>query len=101
MSHKLTPKQLKALSMLASGMSTVQIAREIKLRRETISRWRQIPEFTHEYDRLMDEVGFALKSKVTRVMDAAIKKITYEVESSYGDPKRIRALLHVIKTLEK
>ena len=49
----------------------------------------------------MDEVRFALKSKVTGVMDAAIKRITYEVESSYGEPKRIRALLHVIKTLEK
>lgn len=101
MSRRLTSKQLKVLDMLASGISTIQISRELKLRRETMTRWRKIPEFVYEYEKLMDEVRHNLKNKMTEVMNAAITRMTYEASDYSSDPKRIEALLKVIKTLEK
>jgi hypothetical protein len=101
MSHRLTPKQLKALSMLAGGISTIDIAIELKLRRETMARWRKIPEFMYEYEKLMDEVRYGFRNKITEAINTSIERIAFEAGGSYGDPKRIEALLNVIKTLEK
>lgn len=101
MTYRLTSKQLKVLSMLASGKSTIQIAFELKLRRETMARWWKIPEFMYEYEKLMDEVRHSFKNKITEAMNAAITRITYETGDFSSDPKRIEALLKMIKTLEK
>jgi hypothetical protein len=101
MSHKLTPKQLKVLAKLASGISTIQIAKDLKLRRETITRWRQIPEFMQEYDRLMGEVRLGLKNKITEVMNATLERISHEVGGGFSDPQRIDAFLNILKTMEK
>jgi hypothetical protein len=45
MSHKLTAKQIKAIYLLAAVHPIILIARELKMRREMLSRWRKIPEF--------------------------------------------------------
>jgi hypothetical protein len=87
--------------MLASGKSAIQIAYELKMRRETMARWQKIPEFMYEYEKLMDEIRHSFKYKMTEVMNATITRMTYEASDSHGDPKRIEALLKIIKTLEK
>jgi len=45
MSTKLNEKQLIAVHLLASGVKASVIAKEISIREETLSRWRQIDEF--------------------------------------------------------
>ena len=45
MSTKLNEKQLIAVYLLASGVKASIIAKEISIREETLSRWRQIDEF--------------------------------------------------------
>ena len=45
MSTKLNEKQLIAVHLLASGVRASIIAKEIGIREETLSRWRQIDEF--------------------------------------------------------
>ena len=45
MSIKLNEKQLIAVHLLASGVKASVIAKEISIREETLSRWRQIDEF--------------------------------------------------------
>jgi len=45
MSIKLNEKQLIAVHLLASGVKASIIAKEISIREETLSRWRQIDEF--------------------------------------------------------
>ena len=44
MSIKLNEKQLIAVHLLASGVRASIIAKEIGIREETLSRWRQIDE---------------------------------------------------------
>ena len=45
MSTKLNEKQLIAVHLLASGVKASVISKEISIREETLSRWRQINEF--------------------------------------------------------
>ena len=45
MSTKLNEKQIIAVHLLASGVRASIIAKEIGIREETLSRWRQIDEF--------------------------------------------------------
>ena len=45
MSKKLNENQLIAVHLLASGFKASIIAKELDLREETLSRWRQIDEF--------------------------------------------------------
>ena len=45
MSIKLNEKQLIAVHLLASGVKASVIARQLSIREETLSRWRQIDEF--------------------------------------------------------
>ena len=50
MSTKLNEKQLIAVHLLASGVKASVIAKEISIREETLSRWRQIDEFKAELE---------------------------------------------------
>ena len=45
MSKKLNENQLIAVHLLASGVKASIIAKELGIREETLSRWRQIDEF--------------------------------------------------------
>ena len=45
MSTKLNEKQLIAVHLLATSVKASVIAKEISIREETLSRWRQIDEF--------------------------------------------------------
>ncbi len=86
--------------MLASGISPLQIANSLKMRRETFARWQKIPEFMYEYEKLMDEVRLGLRNKVTMAINASLERITYEVGDSSGNPKRLEAFLKIIEALE-
>lgn len=45
MSTKLNENQLIAVHLIASGVKASVIAHQLKIREETLSRWRQIDEF--------------------------------------------------------
>ena len=45
MSIKLNENQLIAIHLLASGYKSCEVAKQLNIRQETLSRWRQIDEF--------------------------------------------------------
>ena len=50
MSKKLNENQLIAIHLLASGVKASVVAKELGIREETLSRWRQIDEFQKSLD---------------------------------------------------
>ena len=50
MSTKLNENQLIAIHLLASGVKASVVAKELGIREETLSRWRQIDEFQKSLD---------------------------------------------------
>ena len=58
MSTKLNENQLIAIHLLASGVKASVVAKELGIREETLSRWRQIDEFK---DSLEDAIEAVLR----------------------------------------
>ena len=58
MSIKLNEKQLIAVHLLASGVKSSVVAKQLSIREETLSRWRQIDEFKEALD---DAIEFVLR----------------------------------------
>ncbi len=101
MSHKLTAKQIKSIRLLVLGYTTEEIAREMKMRRETLSRWRKIPEFIQEYQEVLVEAKARLQTSIEDIFNESLIAMRRELKSYNSDPKRIEVILNVIKTLEK
>jgi hypothetical protein len=56
MSIKLNEKQLIAVHLLASGVKASVIAKQLGIREETLSRWRQIDEFKEALEEATETV---------------------------------------------
>ena len=56
MSTKLNEKQVIAVHLLASGVKASVIAKQLTIREETLSRWRQIDEFKEALDSATEAV---------------------------------------------
>ena len=99
MSHKLTSKQIKAIHFLAQGLSAIEVGKRLQLRRETLSRWKKIPEFNLEFERVMAEIRDDMHHRLTHLVDRSISTVSYGMASDYCDPRRLRAALNVLKLL--
>ena len=60
MSTKLNENQLLAIPLVAQGVSGKDIANKLNVAKETISRWKKIPEFQAEVREIIKE-GIALE----------------------------------------
>ena len=97
MSRKLKPKQLRAAQMLAAGATASYTARQLRMRAETLSRWKKIPEFNFEIEKLMLENRAVLRHKLAHLAEAAIEAVWSELHDySYGS-QRLKAALGVLK----
>ena len=56
MSTKLNESQKMACNLLATGMKTSEIVKQLKIRPETLSRWKQIEEFKSCLQRTQEKV---------------------------------------------
>ena len=56
MSTKLNKNQLIAVHLLASGVKASVIAKQLSIREETLSRWRQIDEFKEALEEATEAV---------------------------------------------
>ena len=69
-----------AIALLCSGLSATEVAKELKVRKETISRWKNTPDFNEElrcwrltfFDRLIKR-QFALFSEAQQQIEAAFQ----------------------------
>tara|TARA_B100001057_G_C22089315_1_gene658857 strand:- start:1 stop:381 length:381 start_codon:yes stop_codon:yes gene_type:complete len=80
MSSNLNERQQLAVVLLCSGLSATEVAKELKVRKETISRWKNDRDFNEElrswrlafFDRLIKR-QFALFSEAQHQIEAAFQ----------------------------
>ena len=80
MSSNLNERQQLAVVPLCSGLSATEVAKELKVRKETISRWKNDHDFNEElrswrlafFDRLIKR-QFALFSEAQHQIEAAFQ----------------------------
>jgi hypothetical protein len=99
MLQKITSKQMKAIYMLASGATVREVASQLKMHRETLSRWQRQPVFTHKLEQVMREAEEGMKTRLISLMDTSISALTKGITSTYSDPKHIQMALNVLKLL--
>ena len=56
MSTKLNENQLIAIHLIASGVKASIVAKELGIREETLSRWRQIDEFKDALEDAVEDI---------------------------------------------
>ncbi len=83
-SKKLNPNQLQAVTLLASGVSSSAIADQLKVTRETVSRWRAQPEFQDELDRLLFEARRDAQERLLALSGLAVETIEKLLRSPQG-----------------
>ncbi|MEQ1704493.1 MAG: phBC6A51 family helix-turn-helix protein [Rickettsiales bacterium] len=101
MQHKLTSKQIQAIHFLVHGDSVFLISQNLKIRRETLWKWKRFPEFKEEYERVLAETKAEMQTSLEEVFQESLRAMKRELKRYESDPKRIETLLNVIKTLEK
>ena len=80
MSSNLNQRQQLAVVLLCSGLSATEVAKELKVRKETISRWKNDHDFNEElrswrlafFDRMIKR-QFALFSEAQDQIEAAFQ----------------------------
>ena len=80
MSTNLNERQQLAVALLCSGLSATEVAKKVKVRKETISRWKNDRDFNEElrswqvafFDRLIKR-QFALISEAQHQIEAALQ----------------------------
>lgn len=99
MSHKLKPKQKLAAQFFARGESGVMIAMRLKIRRETITRWRKLPAFQHEIDSYAEEIHQYATHRMETLIDHAFIAINLELRAGSGS-KRAETALKLLQMVE-
>jgi len=100
MSHKLTPKQIKAIYLLAAGATTIEAGKALKLRRETLSRWKQIPDFVMEFDKVMEEQRESMNHRLTHLAGDSIDTVSKEIKSGEYAWRRLETALNMLKLFD-
>lgn len=99
MSNKLNENQYIAIQMLAGGSTCSAIADKLKVRKETISRWKQQPEFQEELSSLMDELRETGKNRLVAMMDKALSVIEDDLHNNKNRQQRVRSAFKVLQLL--
>lgn len=99
MSTKLNETQHRAIQLLASGKTGTAVAAMLDVRKETICRWRQLPEFQEELVNLMDELRETGKNRLVAMMDKALSVIEDDLHNNKNRQQRVRSAFKVLQLL--
>lgn len=80
----LTGLQIKAIELLAGGMSTNEVGEEIERDGSTIRRWRQDPKFANQLELAILNQGASLRAERIRLAKKMLRKIG--TENTKADP---------------
>jgi|GEM_PF-4654830 len=92
-SQELTPKQRRALYLLAEGATLSGVAKTLKVRRETVSRWKNLPLFRQEYDDVMNTTRQHLQHRMTTLADHTLQAIIMALHKGYYREQDLYRLL--------
>ncbi len=95
---KITAKQMQCIILMAEGLSNVDIAKELSITAETISRWKADFTFQAELNKLLGDNQNHAQNKLRNLNDTALKtieEIMIDAEASHKD--RLTACLKILE----
>jgi hypothetical protein len=97
MSTKLNETQHQAIVMLASGKPASAVAAVLDVRKETVSRWRQLPEFQAEVNAIIEDVREAARNRLAAMVDKALEVIEADLRATDNAARRSRAAFKILQ----
>ena len=105
MSTKLKENQLLAIPLVAQGVSGKEIAKQLSVAEETVSRWKQTPEFQAEVNAILLECRDNAKQRLRNLLTNSLVFLEEEMNNPESRHKvnialkmlqlvRIHALVH-------
>ncbi len=94
----LNSKQLAAGVLLVQGLSGVEVAKEVGVFPETVSRWKSLVEFEAYLNILQKE---ALEGALIKLRGLTVKatQVLADIMENSSDANKLRAAVHVLTML--
>ncbi len=99
MSKKLNETQQIAIQLLASGKSCTAVAKELDVSKETVSRWKQLPEFRAGINILVEEAREAIRSKMIKLASNALEVIESDLQAQDDPARRSKAAYRILQLI--
>ncbi len=103
MQHELTDQQREAIELFTSGKKLGCIAETLNIRRETLWRWRQLPEFQQAHQEMKQLRREELREQVEDLVRLSFTVITRELtreDSHFHRDRQLAASLNILKMLQ-
>jgi hypothetical protein len=84
-SKKLTPKQMKALVAIASGLTHKKAAELVGVNENTIGVWTRLPIFSREFQKTMERMRYQFEARVVAAGQDAVAVIHKELDNKDVD----------------
>jgi hypothetical protein len=97
MSTKLNETQHQAIIMLASGKQASAVAAALDVRKETISRWKQLPEFQAEMNTLIEDVRESTRNRLASMVEKALEAIEADLQATDNPAQRSRTAFRILQ----
>ena len=98
MSTKLNENQLLAIPLVAQGVSGKDIAKTLKITEETVSRWKQQPDFKAEVNQLLKECRDDTQHRLRSIVNKSLEILIDELRNDSSDV-RVNLALKVLQNL--
>lgn len=96
-SKKLNENQQLAIQLLASGKAGKAVAQELEIRNETLSRWRNQPQFQAELNAFVEDIRENARGRLLSLVDRALEIIEQELMSDELSSQRTRTAFKVLQ----
>jgi hypothetical protein len=93
----LTDQQRRGAELAAAGWSGVDIASELGIRQETVSRWRKLPAWQAAHDAIVNEVRGELRASLHLLAGKALAELEELVEYRHDPGIRLRASVALMR----
>lgn len=100
MISKLTPKQTKALPLLAVGESAVEVSKRVKVSKQTISEWKHDPKFTDALEEVRRDAFSEANKALAGLALESVQTVKELMGSAESEQVRLRAAMYAIDKLD-
>lgn len=91
----LKPKQEEAAALLAVGTSLADVARQVKVNRNTIYEWLRLPEFAAFYKRQLRDVRREIQGKLSAMAEEATNTLETLMRDG-GEQSKLKAATYIL-----
>ncbi len=96
---EITDKQMRAVHWMARGYSLASTADKLNMRRETLWRWQQSPEFRVELEQEKKRRAEEIRGLMSRLTISAVESIRSLVEHGMDAKTQLQAAQYVLDKL--